>query len=61
MKKKKLNLKLDLSKKIVSNLNAIKGGYFSEGCTDGCSPFPTVTNCTNGNCTGDCASHWGCE
>ncbi len=54
MKKKKLNLKLDLSKKVVSNLNSIKGGYWSQGCTDGCSPYATFYNCTRGDCTNDC-------
>ena len=55
MKKKKLNLKLDLSKQVVSNLNTIKGGgSFSAGCTDGCSPARTMTNCTDADCTKDC-------
>lgn len=57
MKKKALK-GLTLNKKSVSNLNqeAIVGGRFSEGCTDGCTPFQTALNCTNGNCSQDCGN-----
>lgn len=51
---KKVNKKLSLSKKIISDLDSVKGGNFTGGCTDGCSPFATAWNCTNGGCTNDC-------
>ncbi|KAB8152421.1 hypothetical protein EZY14_013495 [Kordia sp. TARA_039_SRF] len=59
MKKQKVT-KLKLSKKSISNLNksAVKGG-FSEGCSDGCTPFQTALYCTNANCTGDCGGGTG--
>lgn len=57
MKKKKINSKLNLSKKIITNLNEVKGGGFTDGCTDGCSPAQTAWNCTaGGNCSGDCGT-----
>lgn len=55
---KKKNLKgLSLNKKSISNLNEeqIKGGRFTRGCTDGCTPLQTAWNCSAGNCTGDCS------
>ena len=57
MKKKSLK-GLNLNKKSVSNLNseAINGGGFSDGCTDGCTPFQTALNCTRANCTADCGN-----
>ncbi|KAA2239404.1 hypothetical protein F0L74_24695 [Chitinophaga agrisoli] len=60
MKKIKLNVdKLQLSKeKITSLQNAemdqLKGGDFTDGCSDGCSPFQTAWNCTKADCTADC-------
>ncbi len=55
---KKKNLKsLKINKKSISNLNIenAKGGRFTGGCTDGCTPFQTAWNCTEGGaCTGDC-------
>ena len=60
MKKKDLK-GLSLNKKSISNLNKdkITGGddpirKFTNGCTDGCTPFQTAWNCSRGNCTGDC-------
>ncbi len=55
MKKKKVNGKLNLNKKAISNLNAqaVNGG-FTSGCTDGCGPFQTEFRCTQGDCTNDC-------
>ncbi|WP_046755106.1 class I lanthipeptide [Kordia jejudonensis] len=55
MKKKALK-GLALNKKSISNLNkeAINGGGFSDGCTDGCSPAQTWLNCTQADCTADC-------
>ncbi|WP_046755105.1 class I lanthipeptide [Kordia jejudonensis] len=55
MKKKALT-GLELNKKSISNLNsdAINGGGFSDGCTDGCTPAQTWFNCTQANCTADC-------
>jgi len=55
MKKRQL-IGLALNKKSISNLNsnAINGGGFSAGCTDGCSPAQTALNCTRANCTDDC-------
>ena len=54
---KKKNLKsLELKKSSISNLNAetLKGGVdYSDGCTDGCTPFQTALNCTKSNCTDD--------
>lgn len=60
MKKQKLK-KLKLNRKSVSNLNAsvVKGGYFTSGCSDGCTPFQTALYCTYGNCTGDCGGGTG--
>lgn len=60
MKKLKLNQKLKLSKNVISNLDNIKGGiqvidFPTTGCTDGCSPFASALNCTDGICTKDCA------
>ncbi|MGH1387984.1 hypothetical protein [Kordia sp.] len=61
MKKQKLK-NLNLNKKSISNLNhhAINGGAqgFTAGCTDGCGSAggATLWNCTEGNCTGDCAT-----
>ncbi len=60
MEKKKVDKKLNLNKKAISNLNQkIKGGgwtsgCWSSGCTDGCGPLQTEYNCTRGNCTEDC-------
>ncbi|WP_430410275.1 class I lanthipeptide [Kordia sp.] len=55
MRKQKLS-GLNLNKKSISNLNseAINGGGFSDGCTDGCTPAQTWLNCTRANCTDDC-------
>ena len=55
MKKKTLK-GLELNKKSISNLNgdAITGGRFSDGCTDGCTPFQTALNCTRADCSADC-------
>ena len=58
---KKVNKKLSLSKKIISDLDSVKGGAFTGGCTDGCSPFATAWNCTNGGCTTDCEDPIGVE
>lgn len=56
--KKKLTKNLKLSKKTVSSLSneAIKGQGFSEGCSDGCTPFQTWVNCTAANCSADCGA-----
>ncbi|WP_298418850.1 hypothetical protein [uncultured Kordia sp.] len=47
-----------LNKNSISNLNsdAINGGGFSAGCTDGCTPFQTALNCTRANCSADCGN-----
>jgi hypothetical protein len=56
MKKKKLK-GLRLNKKSISKLHQEQvGGGFTEGCTDGCTPFQSEWNCTDGNCTGDCGN-----
>jgi len=69
MKKQKLK-HLSLNKKVVSNLNDenIKGGRFSQGCTDGCTDpdgftyfLCTMWNCTRGNCTEDCGTNNICN
>ncbi|MDP3929605.1 MAG: class I lanthipeptide [Bacteroidota bacterium] len=59
MKSKKI--KLQLNKEIIANLNekqmnSIRGGvaWWTEGCTDGCAPFPSAWRCTRGACTDDC-------
>ena len=51
--------KLTLNKIDVANLSKdeqeqLKGGGWSAGCTDGCTPLQTHGNCTNANCTADC-------
>ncbi|WP_165026976.1 TIGR04149 family rSAM-modified RiPP [Dysgonomonas sp. ZJ279] len=54
--------KLTLNKSIVANLgndelNQLKGGGFTSGCTDGCTTSvigQSYWNCTNTNCTNDC-------
>lgn len=56
MKKKRISSKLILEKKVITNLNDIKGGGFTAGCTDGCSPAHSVWNCTQGACSADCAT-----
>ncbi|WP_298515527.1 hypothetical protein [uncultured Kordia sp.] len=60
---KKKNLRgLRLQKKNISNLNqeSVTGGFTRGGCTtgcsDGCTPFQSNWNCTEGNCTGDCGN-----
>jgi len=52
MKKQKMK-GLSLNKKSISQLNndTIKGGQFTGGCSDGCTPAQTAWNCTGGNCT----------
>jgi natural product precursor len=55
---KKLS-KLKLNKEVISSLEQshLTGGYFSEGCSDGCLTTVAHTyilNCSNGNCTFDC-------
>lgn len=54
--KKQKSIKLALNKKSISDLNkeVVQGGLFTTGCSDGCSPFPTILNCTQTNCTADC-------
>ncbi|XLS30235.1 class I lanthipeptide [Flavobacteriaceae bacterium M23B6Z8] len=56
MKKKNFSTKLMLNKKAISSLNKdnINGGFFTTGCSDGCSPAQTQFNCTNGACSKDC-------
>jgi hypothetical protein len=60
MKKRKLT-SLRLNKKSISNLNSniIGGakGWFTTGCTDGCTPFATEGFCTLTNCTADCVTY----
>ncbi|QHI35830.1 hypothetical protein IMCC3317_11780 [Kordia antarctica] len=56
MKKKHLK-GLALNKKSVSDLSPqnVVGGKFTGGCTDGCTPYQTVWNCTRGgDCSADC-------
>jgi len=57
MKKKKFNKKLSLNKETISNLNDVKGGWFTGGCTDGCGGsvmYCSQWNCTKQDCTADC-------
>ena len=57
MKKKKIANKLNLNKKAISHLNEeINGGFWSTGCSDGCSPAQTALNCTNAGCSNDCGN-----
>lgn len=60
MKKKKLK-SLALRKESISelNFNAINGGAFTSGCTDGCGPFGSYWNCTETGCTRDCSKAHG--
>ncbi len=54
---KKRNIKsLKLKKSSISNLNleVYKGGEFTTGCSDGCTPFQTAYRCTLLNCSNDC-------
>jgi hypothetical protein len=61
MKKKTLK-GLRLNKKNISRLNQedVMGGFTlgqcTTGCTDGCTPFQSLLNCTEANCTGDCGN-----
>ncbi len=56
MKKKKVTVKLNLNKKAISNLNSrtVNGGWFTTGCSDGCTPVQTAWNCTGTFCSNDC-------
>ena len=58
MKKKSFSSKLRLNKKAISHLNTtnVKGGWFTTGCTDGCSPAQTEWNCTGTMCSKDCTN-----
>ena len=62
---KKLNFnkkKLSLNKETISKLNdeqmgQANGGWFTQGCTDGCGGDASAASfwrCTRGGCTGDC-------
>ncbi|KAA2239405.1 hypothetical protein F0L74_24700 [Chitinophaga agrisoli] len=61
MKKVKLNVeKLQLNKEKITSLqniemNQLQGGYFSDGCTDGCSPLGSIWNCTQADCSANCS------
>ncbi len=54
---KKRNIKsLKLKKSSISNLNleVYKGGGFTTGCSDGCTPLQTAFRCTLQDCTSNC-------
>lgn len=61
---KKINKKLQLNKETISKLSQEKivGGVerptptqiFTAGCSDGCSMFKTMFNCTKDACSVDC-------
>ncbi|KAB8155897.1 hypothetical protein EZY14_001405 [Kordia sp. TARA_039_SRF] len=61
MKKQKIK-NLTLHKHTISELNheAIAGGAYSGGCSDGCGIFQTWLNCTRENCSQDCTSRATC-
>lgn len=63
-KLKKINLNLE--KDVIAFLNEdsmseMKGGGWTSGCTDGCSPAQSWGPCTNANCTYDCGSNQLCQ
>jgi len=65
MKKLNFKKKLSLNKETVAKLNEdqmdqAKGGWFTQGCTDGCggaASFGSAWRCTRGRCTADCGAH----
>lgn len=63
---KKLNFnkkKLSLNKETISKLNdeqmgQANGGWFTQGCTDGCGTLRTYGRCTEGRCTANCPGRY---
>ena len=59
--------KLKLNKEIISNLDSVKGGkvarkgFWTTGCSDGCSLLQTILRCSKDNCTVDCGNSWKCD
>lgn len=65
---KRPKIKLSLNKETIAKLNEadmsnLEGGaaWWTEGCTDGCDPYPSVWRCTMAACTDDCNSKQVCN
>ena len=58
--------KLKLNKEVITNLDSVRGGkakqgFWTTGCSDGCSLLQTVFRCTKADCTADCGFTNECQ